>query len=323
MPTRFPVISVLATTVALSAIADDASAQRPSPSPDAAIVLTVSSVRASSFEAAQASKIDRVKDGDPAFIHVKAPRPLRDYAAKPNAKSDTMTGVYPRLFLSVAQKGKRGESLATCMVTLLPEEAANREIALSIAPGDPRPGLIGMDCWLKAIAAGRAGVWENELLLEGFSPGTETRVVLAAAPLTATVAQGIEKYTKQFAQTRTRFEKGDPSFNPLPPAPEDPGHAALVAELPARLTPIARRRPTAAFYTEDGWTDETNILGRVIRQRTTAAAIFAQAPCGWDSYDVVRLPESTRALGFRKTAAFTPLTCDRAKAFVANIGKQK
>ncbi|MCH8621055.1 hypothetical protein [Undibacterium sp. TS12] len=219
----------------------------------------VTATPSSSFDEASKKIMASVQDGDPVYFHVRLPRSLKDYVFP--TFSDDRVG----LILSVGPRGQPGQQHNAMALLLTNAEMEATELHLNLAPGEVRKSA--MLAWMETVGGGSPGHWENEIRLLG-----KNRSMLAVAPLTAEVSNGISKYRAMIKEYGNRFMIGDPASNeaPLNIHRRD---ARLSEEVVRQASQLLGRKPEATYFTDDGWSDHRNGIGQIEYQITTATLL--------------------------------------------------
>ncbi|MFZ6742147.1 hypothetical protein ACO0LC_02865 [Undibacterium sp. JH2W] len=215
----------------------------------------------SGFAEAQERRIISIHDGDPVFFHVRLPRPLKDYVFP------TFVNDRPGLILTVGPRGIPGQQHNSIALFLRETEMNGSELHLNLAPGEIRKS--SMHVWMETVGGGSHGIWDNEIRLLG-----RNNKLLAVAPLTAEVNDGIDKYKAMTKEYRSRFVVGDPASNEAPPNIHR-NDMRLAVEVSKQASQLLGNKPDATYFTDDGWAAHTNRIGQIEYHITTATALFS------------------------------------------------
>lgn len=219
----------------------------------------VTATPAGNFAEAQQKTISSVQDGDPVYFHVRLPRPLKDYVF-PTFSNDRIG-----LILAVGPRGQPDKQHNGMALFLREAEMNATELHLNLSPGEIRKSA--MLVWMETVGGGTPGHWENEIRLVG-----KNNSILAVAPLTAEVSNGIGKYRAMIKEYGNRFVTGDPSSNEAP-ANIHRRDARLTEEVTKQASQLLGKKPDATYFTDDGWSDHRNSIGQTEYQITTATVL--------------------------------------------------
>ncbi|MFZ6653810.1 hypothetical protein [Undibacterium sp. TJN19] len=241
----------------------------------------VTATPTNNFNEAQQKTIRVVHDGDPVYFHVRLPRPLKEYVYP------TFSNEQLGLVLAVGPRGQPAQQHNAIALFLRESELNSTELHLNLAPGEVRKS--SMHVWLETVGGGRPGLWENEIRLLG-----RNNSLLAVAPLTADVSDGISKYKAMIKEYGSRFVVGDPASNEAP-ANIHRRDLRLADEVLKQASQLLGKKPDASYFTDDGWADHRSRTGNIEYQITTATALLNlnKKPC-YQNLSVKKYPISGR-----------------------------
>ncbi len=286
--------------------------------------LALSSQAWPGFDEARANRIKGIGDGSPLYVHIRSSRPLGELAHPADPGGNLAFSEYPHLYLQIGDNESL-RILATCYVTLTPEETRQRELVVPLAPLTYRPGQIPADCWLATAAAAKPGKRTFEVRLAGF-PGRFERWLpvpdlLAVAAVPTDFKSGAAEYATMLKATPLRNatvfasaaqagalgDAGAPAdggavstpirgsslvaASPLLPGPrQELAGGRMELQLQTLTAAALGRRPSEAYFVDAQWTGITDARGRVTQQQAFAAAVFKGDICSWQRLRVTRRP---------------------------------